>query len=80
MLFLAWTLQDEDDFQWLVLGIMGTVLVSVVIILFFVLHDRAEEKRTVERMEERLHKANNSHPEIGTGPLSLVREQGKPHT
>lgn len=83
---LAWTLQDEDDFQWLVLGILSTVLVVVLGILIFVLYDRSSEKRHVERMEQHLHKVtdpskllNNSHPEIGAGPLSLRGlKQGKP--
>jgi cell division protein FtsW (lipid II flippase) len=86
MMLLAWTLQDEDDFQWLALGILTTVLVVVLGVLVFVLYDRSCEKRHVERMERHLNKItdpsealNNSHPGIGTGPLSLRGlKQGKP--
>jgi Na+/melibiose symporter-like transporter len=73
VVLLAVTLQDEDDFQWLALGVLATVLVVLVLIVGFLVYDRVAERREADRMERQLRKVTDpseiaSRPEIGTGP------------
>jgi signal transduction histidine kinase len=51
-MLLAITMQDEDDFQWLVLGVMATVLIIVSIALVCVLKVQLRESRKADRMEK----------------------------